>query len=39
MKKMTIFYNVMLGIFWEAVYVIVVIGIGVLFVLAIKYIR
>jgi len=39
MKKRVIFYNVTLGIFWEAAYVIVVIGIGSLFALAIQYIR
>jgi hypothetical protein len=39
MKKIAIFYNVTLGIFWEAVYVIVIIGVGSLFALAIKYIR
>ena len=39
MKKIAIFYNVTLGIFWEAVYVIVIIGAGLLFALTIQYIR
>ena len=39
MKKIAIFYNVTLGIFWEAVYVMVIIGVGSLFALAIQYIR
>jgi hypothetical protein len=38
MKKITVFYNVALGIFWEAVYVMVIIGVGLLFVLTIQYI-
>jgi hypothetical protein len=38
MKKIAVFYNVALGIFWEAVYVMLVIGVGLLFVLAIQYI-
>jgi len=39
MKKTAIFYNAALGIFWEVAYVIVIIGIGALFALVIKYIR
>ena len=39
MNKIAVFYTVTLGIFWEAVYVIVIIGVGSLFALAIKYIR
>jgi hypothetical protein len=39
MKKIVIFYNVTLGIFWEAAYVMVIIGVGLLFALAIQYIR
>ncbi len=39
MKKIAIFYNVIHGIFWEVVYVIVIIGVGSLFALAIQYIR
>ncbi len=39
MKKIVICYNVARGIFWEAVYVIVIIGVGSLFALAIQYIR
>ena len=31
MKKIAIFYNVTLGIFWEAVYVMVIIAVGLLF--------
>jgi len=38
MKKITILYIAALGIFWEAVYVAVIIGIGLLFVLAFRYI-
>lgn len=37
MKKRLIFYNATLGIFWEAAYVMVIIGIGLLFALTIKY--
>jgi len=39
MKKIAIFYTVALGMFWEAVYVMVIIGIGSLFALAFRYIR
>jgi hypothetical protein len=39
MKKITIFYTVTLGIFWEAVYVMVIIGVGLVSALAIQYIR
>lgn len=39
MKKNAVFYTVTLGIFWEAVYVAVIIGVGSLFALAIQYIR
>jgi hypothetical protein len=39
MKKMAIFYNAALGIFWEVAYAIVIIGIGALCTLAIKYLR
>ncbi len=39
MKKIAIFYTVTLGIFWEAVYVMVIIGVGSVFALAIQYIR
>lgn len=39
MKKMAVFYNLTLGIFWEAVYVMVIIGVGLLFALVIQYIR
>jgi len=39
MKKIAIFYTVTVGIFWEAVYVMVIIGVGSLFALAIQYIR
>ena len=39
MKKIAVFYTVSLGIFWEAVYVIVVIGLGSVSALAIQYIR
>jgi len=39
MNKIAIFYTVTLGIFWEAVYVMVIIGAGSLFILAIQYIR
>ncbi len=30
MKKIDVFYTLMLGIFWEAVYVMVIIGVGLL---------
>jgi hypothetical protein len=39
MKETAIFYTVTLGIFWEAAYVMVMIGVGSLFALAIQYIR
>jgi hypothetical protein len=39
MKKIKNLYNVALGIFFEAIYVIVIIGIGFVFVYAIKLIR
>lgn len=39
MKKTSVVYTVTLGIFWEAVYVIVVICIGLLLVFAIRYLR
>jgi hypothetical protein len=39
MKKIAIFYTVTLGIFWEAAYVVVIIGVGSLFALAIQFIR
>jgi len=39
MKKIAIFYTVTLGIFWEAVYVVVIIGIGWLFASAFRCIR
>ena len=39
MKKNAVFYTVTLGIFWEVVYVMVIIGVGLLFAFAIKYIR
>jgi hypothetical protein len=39
MKKITIFYTVTLGIFWEAMYVLVVISVGSLFALVFRYIR
>ena len=39
MKKIAIFYTVTLGIFWEAAYVMVIIGVGSLFAVAIKLIR
>jgi hypothetical protein len=39
MRKTAVFYNVTLGIFWEAVYAIVIIGVGSLFAAAIQYIR
>ncbi len=39
MKKIAVFYTVTLGIFWEAVYVMIIIGIGSLFALATQYIR
>ncbi len=39
MKKIAVFYNVTLGIFWEAVYVMVIIAVGLLFALVIRYIR
>jgi len=39
MKKAAIFYNVSLGIFWEAAYVIVIILIGILFTLLMQLIR
>ena len=39
MKKIAVFYNVTLGIFWEVVYVMVIIAVGLLFALVIRYIR
>jgi hypothetical protein len=39
MKKIAVFYTVALGIFWEAVYVMIIIGVGSLFALAAQYIR
>ena len=39
MKKIAIFYTVTLGIFWEAVYVMIIIGVGSLFALVFRYIR
>jgi len=39
MKKTTILYNVTLGIFWEAAYVLVIIGAGYLFASVLPYIR
>jgi len=39
MKKIAIWYNVALGIFWEALYVMVIIGVGALFALVIQYMR
>ena len=39
MKKTTIFSNVTLGIFFEAMYVIVIISIGLVFAYAIQLIR
>ena len=39
MKKAMILYHVTLGIFWEAAYVIVIIGIGSVFAYAIRLIR
>ena len=38
-KKIAVFYTVTLGIFWEVLYVMVIIGVGSLFALAIRYIR
>ncbi len=39
MKKIAVLYTVTLGIFWEAVYVMIIIGVGSLFALATQYIR
>jgi len=39
MKKAAVFYTVTLGILWEVVYVMVIIGAGVIFSLAFRYIR
>ena len=39
MNKIAVFYTVMLGIFWEALYVMVIIGVGSLFALIIQSIR
>jgi hypothetical protein len=39
MNKANIFHHVALGIFWEAVYVIVVIGIGIVFAYLMQLIR
>jgi len=38
MKKMPALYNVALGIFWEAVYVSVIIVVGAIFALLAQYI-
>lgn len=38
MKKIALFSNVALGIFWEAVYVMVVIAVGLMLSFAIQYI-
>jgi len=39
MKKSSVVYTATLGIFWEVVYVIVVIGVGLLFSGAMRYMR
>jgi hypothetical protein len=39
MKKSGVFYTVPLGIFWEGVYVMVIIAAGWLFALAFQYIQ
>lgn len=36
MKKANIFFNIALGMFWEAAYVIVIIGIGIIFAYAMQ---
>jgi len=39
MKRISDIYNVILGMFWESVYVFVIIGVGLSLAVVIQYIR